>query len=69
MAQATNIPRPQIPDGDYAMVSQTEGNHIQLSYRVGDRFWFVLMSYPEAVKHADDIKAIVRLAKKKGKVK
>jgi len=71
MNQSLNIPRPQLPDGDFTMVSHArdEDEHIQLTYHIGGNNFFVLMSFAEAVKHADNIKQVVRAAKRKAKVK
>lgn len=65
MEQA-NIPRPQIPDGDFTMVSHVRDGdeHIQLTYRINEQNFFVLMTFTEALKHADNIKAVTRAAMK-----
>lgn len=62
----------QLPEGDYTLVSHAQDgdDHIQLTYKVGNKQWFVLMSFVEAQKHADNIKSVVRMAMKaKAKVK
>lgn len=64
--------QPQLPDGDYTLVSHAQDGdeHIQLTYKVGGKQWWVLMSFAEAQKHADNIKSVVRMAMKaKAKVK
>lgn len=59
-------PQLQIPEGDYTLVSHAQDGdeHIQLTYKVGTKQWFVLMSFAEALKHADNIKSVVRMAMK-----
>lgn len=56
--------QPQLPEGDYTLVSHAndEDEHIQLTYRVGGKTWWVMMSFAEAQKHADNIKSVVRMA-------
>lgn len=64
--------QPQLPEGDYTLVSHAQDGdeYIQLTYKVGAKQWFVLMSFAEAQKHADNIKSVVRMAMKaKAKVK
>lgn len=57
---------PQLPEGDYTLVSHAQDGdeHIQLTYKIGAKQWFVLMSFAEALKHADNIKTVARMAMK-----
>lgn len=71
-AQAQNPQQIPFPAGDYTLVSHAQDGdeHIQLTYKVGNKQWFVLMSFAEALKHADNIKSVVRMAMKaKARVK